>query len=301
MGKRSEGKNRPLNPSLSYTLENLQTKVCLQPHTQATDSWSPLIEKGFIAPYISENGQIRYLKHLGYLKSLYDYQGSFLVKSANNFPMDAGLASSASSFAALTKAANMALSELTGKNLLDTDKKLALASQKGSGSSCRSFFSPWAIWSDSSVEPIDLPYQKLSSVVIIADEAKKSVSSSLAHQQVLSSPLFKLRAHRANQRLEALLQALKYRQWPIAYQIVYDEFMDMHQLFETSSPSFSYFNQTTRNILNDLNDFWQDKNDGPLITMDAGANVHLLFHEEQVELQASLLERYIKGKYRVIF
>lgn len=95
------------------------------------------------------------------------------MQSCNNFPHSSGMASSASSFAALTRCAAIALSELTNKPIPSVDEQAQL-SRLGSGSSCRSFYSPWALWEDNEVKEIDLPYKELIyQGVIISNKKKK--------------------------------------------------------------------------------------------------------------------------------
>ena len=111
MGKLDESLNIPANPSLSYTLNQLQSNVQLETQTFDQDSWEPLSIPG-AAPFdLNPAAQARFLNHLGRIKAYFDYQGGFIVRSSNNFPHSSGLASSASSFAALTKCAIQALAE----------------------------------------------------------------------------------------------------------------------------------------------------------------------------------------------
>jgi diphosphomevalonate decarboxylase len=67
----------------------------------------------------------------------------------------------------------------------------------------------------------------------------------------------------------------------MARQIVWDEFIDMHRLFETSQPAFSYMTDASKKVLEDCQGMWNKWQDGPLVTMDAGANVHMLFRNDQ--------------------
>ncbi|MNL72875.1 hypothetical protein D3C87_1982590 [compost metagenome] len=67
----------------------------------------------------------------------------------------------------------------------------------------------------------------------------------------------------------------------MARQIVWDEFIDMHKLFETSTPPFSYMTEGSHQVLKDCESLWNKWQDGPLVTMDAGANVHMLFRFDQ--------------------
>ena len=56
----------------------------------------------------------------------------------------------------------------------------------------------------------------------------------------------------------------------------------MHKLFETASPPFSYTHSHLIKTLDYLKNYWNNKRDGPLVTMDAGSSVHLLFREDQL-------------------
>src|SRR3954468_12586695 len=102
MGKKDEALNLPINPSLSYTLPNLLTSVSLETQPGKKDFWEALQIPGAETFSLSELAQVRFLKHLSFLKNYFGYTGSFIVRSSNNFPQGSGLASSASSFAALT-------------------------------------------------------------------------------------------------------------------------------------------------------------------------------------------------------
>src|SRR5262245_57856701 len=100
MGKEPGSGNRPANASLSYTLEHLRSFVVIEPADK--NEWRPL--PGFEPLQLSETGLKKFLGHLERLKAHWKIPGHHRVLSANNFPADCGLASSASSFAALTLA-----------------------------------------------------------------------------------------------------------------------------------------------------------------------------------------------------
>ena len=295
MGKKDGGGNTPTNASLSYTLENLRTFVRLTPLTGSDqDHWQCLQGEGLQPLALSEKGQARFLQHLQNLKNKWNVEQNFLVESANNFPADCGLASSASSFAALTMAAAKALQPIRHQSWGDDQKTLSQLSRSGSGSSCRSFFSPWALWQHEYAEPMNLPVRDLHHLVVIVEDSKKEVSSSEAHRQVLTSPRFEGRPERAELRLRDLSQALQFDDWHMARQIVWDEFMDMHRLFETSRPAFSYMTEGSRQVLEDCQKFWSKWQDGPLVTMDAGANVHMLFRSENKKQMETYQEHFSK-------
>ncbi|OGV50368.1 MAG: diphosphomevalonate decarboxylase [Legionellales bacterium RIFCSPHIGHO2_12_FULL_42_9] len=299
MGKKNTENNTPDNPSLSYTLNKLQSSVMLESQAGKSDLWEPLLIPGAQPFDLNIAAQQRFLKHLAFLKSKFNYSGGFIVRSSNNFPHSSGLASSASSFAALTKCAVQALSELTKKPLPCLEEQAHL-SQLGSGSSCRSFFSPWALWDENKVGAIDLPYPQLDHHVIIISHNEKQVSSALAHLRVKTSPLYATRSQRARENLKILLHAFESQDWQDAFTITWREFHDMHTLFATSTDPFSYITPQSKELLNLLQDFWHHHGDGPLVTMDAGPNIHLLYRLDQLDLAEQFRNDHLIGNYDVL-
>jgi diphosphomevalonate decarboxylase len=292
MGKLPGSGNNPTNGSISYTLEHLRTVVEITQLQGSQDQWAPLIEPNLTKLELSQKGQDKFLKHFQFLKGYWNLNDDhFLIKSANNFPSDCGLASSASSFAALTKVAAEHF-----QNLKKTDKGsdsifLSKLSRKGSGSSCRSFFSPWALWKNEGAEPLNLKL-KLHSSVILLEQGKKEVSSSDAHERVLTSPRFKGRIERAELKLKDLISSIEKEKWKESYEIIWDEFWDMHELFHTSTPGFAYMNKTCREILSHIETQWKRTGHGPWVTLDAGPNIHLLFHEQELDFAKKYMEQF---------
>jgi diphosphomevalonate decarboxylase len=315
MGKSSLSGNRPTNASISYTLENLRTFVKLERISGNMDLWSPLSGPDFHSFVMSGRGQKKFLDHLVWLKEMWGASDQFFhVYSANNFPADAGIASSASSFAALTMAAwkefgnefgrhkeNLKKAnrqDTVGEDTASEKQFLSKLSQRGSGSSCRSFFGPWAIWRDEGASGLELPIKNLLHFVIVPDIAPKKVSSSEAHLRVLQSPRFVGRIDRAEIRLQGLLESLQTNHWRRAYELCWDEFIDMHELFETCPEPFSYRTEESHQILSVLSALWKTREDGPLVTMDAGSSVHVLWRPDQKSLAQSLHQDF-SVKYKV--
>lgn len=298
MGKKDSTLNTPDNPSLSYTLPHLTTAVELELNDNDEDIWEPLKREGYMAPSLGPKETVRYLSHLKRLKEEFGVTHNFTVRSANSFPQNCGLASSASSFAALTKASCVALSELLDSPTPELKVQASL-SRMGSGSSCRSFISPWCMWSGDQVNSIKFPYTKLLHMVVVADEKKKKVSSSEAHNRVATSLLYKGRVERATIRLGLFIEAMSLKNWSNAFELCWAEFWDMHALFETANPSFGYMTQKTFEILHHAKSIWTRISDGPLVTMDAGPNVHLLFRPEQALMAKDLKEKYIAQGHSV--
>jgi diphosphomevalonate decarboxylase len=286
MGKAFQGQNRASNPSLSYTVPHLRSECVLTP--DSADDWSPLEGEGVFPLALSEAGKKRYLSHLSFLKQSFGYPGCFHVKSANCFPSQCGLASSASSFAALTAACVFALQTMGHIGPIRL-QELASLSRQGSGSSCRSFMGPWVVWDKDQVVAKAFPMEALHHIVILTDTRSKTVSSSLAHQRVKTSPLMQGRVDRATNRLNALMAALAHSDWAAVCRISWQEFWDMHALFETAEEPFGYMNKETMTVLDYLRPQVLRGISPLLVTLDAGSNVHVLLRESDKEAIAALI------------
>lgn len=295
--------NRTCNRSLSYTLNNFVSAVELRKNS---DGNIDVFEDGLpiciseaesekfayqeiggskipISNIFSEIEKNKFLNHVSFLKDHYGYDGFFSLRSCNSFGKGVGLASSASSFAALTKCVAKAICEINGSKI-PSAQELSSLSRLGSGSSCRSFFSPFVIWEDAEVRQVDLLSYDLIHQIILIDSNEKKVPSSIAHKLVKTSLLFNGRFERANQRFDELIISFKRDDWKTAYEICWAEFKDMHAMFETAAPHFYYITAKTVEALEYIQNFWTINNDGPIVTIDAGANVQLLWREDQRKL-----------------
>lgn len=300
MGKKDSTTNVPANPSLSWTTPALRSFVRLQVNTNVQqDSWQshpnyPLT--------LSEFGQSKFLRFFDKLKQHFGLQNHyFTVSSGNNFPSDCGIASSASSFAALTLVCYQTARELVNCNEHSAFDLSAL-SRQGSGSSCRSFYPNWAKWQSEGAEPVSSSLQNLQHAVVVVESGKKTVSSSQAHLKVTESLLFEGRIERASKRFEQLSSLLSEptANWQQMYQLTWAEFWDMHALFETSSPAFGYMTGKSLDVLKQISAFWEQHQDGPIATMDAGANVHCLWRSDQNELKQALYKQFAEQQLTII-
>lgn len=297
MGKTDFGGNRPTNTSFSLSLPHLRSWVELEPlpAAAAADRWEPLA--GMDDPKLSVGAQERFRRHAAFVKAQLGLETMFVIRSANDFPSDCGLASSASSFAALTRALYEWSRRESGRVL--PVGEVAMLSRAGSGSSCRSFFDTWALWTPDEVRAVELPLREPIHQVIVVHAEKKDVSSSEAHKRVTSSALFTGRPARADARAEALLAAFRGGDWKKIHEICWIEFQDMHALFETSHPPFGYFEPGSVEVLRTVRALWNSQGDGPVVTMDAGPNVHLLWRPDQA-LQARIFASTWKVRHQVI-
>ena len=283
--------NIPLHPTISLELPELITTVHL--------TYSPLLTKDSWqmhpkAPKLAYKSIERYLQHLKRVKDVYNFCGNFSVYAYNNFPMGTGLASSASSFAALTECALQAIykiEKIHEKHQLSQVKKAQL-SRLGSGSSARSFFGPWAVGDGDEVCDASFgQYDNLEHVVLVLSTQQKHISSTQAHQLVRTSPIFKERQEKVQQRHNDLCHALQHNKWEHAYKLAWEDFIEMHRMFHTAKPRFSYCNQQVTKVLEHLQTWWEWHDDGPIVTMDAGPNIHLLFRSDQANMKKHLLKQ----------
>ncbi|MCS6837690.1 MAG: hypothetical protein NZ480_02490, partial [Bdellovibrionaceae bacterium] len=176
--------------------------------------------------------------------------------------------------------------------------ELAAISRIGSGASVRSFMNGVVLWDRLTIRQIELPIIKGGShVVLVINDSKKKISSSQAHQRVSSSALLEDRPRRVKERLERMIRPDV--SWQDLFMIVWNEFWDMMALFETSRPPFGYFCGPTVEILNFIRDYWENKNDGPLVTMDAGPNIHLIFRQDHGSNLKEELLREIKQRWNI--
>ena len=275
MGKTSAQQNLPTNPSISYTLNHLRSFVTIEPISGDKDQWQPLVGDGLLSLELTEKGKTKFLNHLSRIKDIWGIKQAYLVKSANNFPSDCGIASSSSSFAALTFAAATEFEKLQ-PNGRATPESMSKISRLGSGSSCRSFFDSWAMWETDGAQEWNGQFKDLNHSVMLHDSTKKDVSSSDAHVRVPSSPLFAARLKNVKNRLVLLEKANANADWNTFCALAIEEFEEMHQLFETSVPSFSYRNENTMSVLKRLHQINGELKTKMLITMDAGNNIHFM-------------------------
>lgn len=280
MGKKAEG-NVPMNSSLSWTLDYLRSFVQIEKSTASTDSWEA--HPQFPDMALTEKGKTKFLNHFKNIKKIFGLENHFfVVRSGNNFPADCGIASSASSFAALTLAAVKCLETFHATKKLSHEEIIAL-SRQGSGSSCRSHFPGLVEWTEEHVAPLTSRLTSLSHMVVMVSDGVKKVSSSQAHEAVKTSSLIRGRAERAEERFRLLkTEVLTFpANWKNIFELTWADFWDMHALFETSQPSFGYMSAGSLAVLNLTKQLWETAGDGPIVTMDAGPNVHLLWRPDQ--------------------
>ena len=301
-GNRDHWLRLPANPSLSMNMGGLTTitSVVFDPALNE----DVLILGGRV---ISGKGRERVSRFLDHVrKKTFDVSGTAevfhlfaRVESRNNFPAGAGLASSASGFAALAVAASAA----AGLRL--SEAELSRLARLGSGSACRSVpggFVEWALGVDDqssfaqSIAPAD--YWDLRDVVALIDVGHKTVGSTEGHVAADTSPLQEARVATAADRLAKARSAVLRRDFAALAEVVELDSLMMHAVMITSSPSLMYWQPTTVAVMQAVVR-WRSMGLEACTTIDAGPNVHVLCTADATpEVEQRL--RAIAGVQRVI-
>jgi diphosphomevalonate decarboxylase len=213
------------------------------------------------------------------------------IESRNNFPMGAGIASSASAFASLALAASAAAG-------LDLDEaELSRLARKGSGSACRSIPSGYVEWLADSCEPdsgavsIAPPeHWDLRDCIAIVHKGHKPVSSAEGHALAYTSPLQSARVAGAPQRLEVCRNAILECDFEALARVVELDNHLMHAVMMTSSPRLLYWKPATLTIMQAV-EAWREEGIAACYTIDAGPNVHVICEKDYREVVEARLRR----------
>lgn len=289
-GRADHALRLPLNSSISMNLDRATTitTVAFDP-ALARDQVTILGE----SEDTSARAASRVTMHLDRIRNLAHIDLHARVVSQNSFPMGAGIASSASAFAALTFAAVTA----AGLNL--DERTLTILARLGSGSACRSIpagFVEWhaAVTSDGSfagqIAPPD--HWDLRDLIAIVQTAPKKVGSTKGQEQVDTSPFAAARLSEAERALPVVREALLARDFVTFGEETEQEALRMHAVAMTARPSVLYWSPETMRVLHAVHQ-WRADGLPAYCTIDAGANVHVLcegHHATTVEQELRALE-----------
>ena len=296
----------PANPSISFTLNNCKTVTKLEfvKKLDNTDfSFDLLFEgkpKEDFKPKIVKFFQ-RIEQYLPFLK---DYH--FTIDTENTFPHSSGIASSASGMAALA----MNLMDLERELNPDmTDEyffqKASFLARLGSGSACRSVKGNIVVWgehkeTDGSSDLVGVPFadevhpvfRSYQDTILLVDKGEKQVSSTVGHDLMHGHPFAQQRFAQAHENLSAIKTALTEGNVDVFMNIVESEALTLHAMMMTSQPYFILMKPNTLEIINRIWKFRAEKKVPVCFTLDAGANVHVLYPENDA---AKVLE-FIKNE-----
>lgn len=286
----------PANPSISLTLNNCKTvtKLSFEPKEdngafsfdllfegQPKESFRPKIEKFFerVHPY---------------LPFLTQYH--FTIDTHNTFPHSSGIASSASGMAAL--AVNlMSLERVLNPGMTQEyfNQKASFLARLGSGSACRSVTGNVVIWGNHTETPgstdlYGVEYTTVADIfttyqdtILLVDKGEKQVSSTLGHDLMHGHPFAEQRFAQAHTNLSAIKTALATGDTDAFIKITESEALTLHAMMMTSNPYFILMKPNTLQIINKIWEFRAETGIPVCFTLDAGANVHVLYPQANRE------------------
>jgi diphosphomevalonate decarboxylase len=278
----------PENPSISFTLSDCKTITeVTYTKKEGTDfsfdvSFKPKIQTFFE----------RIESYMPFLRAYH-----FKIETSNTFPHSSGIASSASGMSAIALCLldiERALSEVEISNAYFNQKASFLA-RLGSGSACRSIEGELVVWGknestessdlygvkfEGDVHPNFLDYQD---AILLVDKGEKQVSSTVGHKLMFGHPYAKERFAQAHENMAKLKKVLASGDLKAFVKIVESEALTLHAMMMTSMPYFILMKPNTLEIINKIWAYRAENNSNICFTLDAGANVHVLFPKVEKE------------------
>lgn len=287
-GNLDEALRIPMNGSLSMTLDAATTTTTVTFDPALTQDSLQLNGRPADAEATARASQ-----HLDHIRRLAGVELCAAITSQNNFPTGAGIASSASGFAALTVAACAAL----GLEL--SNIALSRIARLGSGSACRSIDGGFVEWlpggrhEDSYAVPLAPPdHWDLADIIAIVSTEHKSVGSSSGHGLAHSSPFYQARLGTLQGTLQRVRRAILERDFTGLGELIEEEAIYLHVTAMTSRPSVLYWRAGSINVMHALRR-WRAQGDEAVgyFTMDAGPNVHVIAERRCVPALVSRLQQ----------
>ena len=283
----------PANPSISFTLNSCKTitKLSFEKKQEVSNfSFDLLFEgkpKEDFKPKIQKFFE-RIAVYCPYLTSFH-----LTIDTQNTFPHSSGIASSASGMAAL--AINiMSLEKLLNPEMTDDYfyQKASFLARLGSGSACRSVKGSIVVWGNhaeisGSTDLFGVPFssevhsnfKNYQDTILLVDKGEKQVSSTVGHDLMHNHPFAEQRFAQAHHNLLAIKSVLENGNLEEFIKIVESEALTLHAMMMTSMPYFILMKPNTLEIINKI---WKFRNETKIpvcFTLDAGANVHVLYPE----------------------
>lgn len=284
-GNRENTLRLPMNGSISMNLDGLTTRTTVS--FQPSLAFDELIINGH---EVTGAGLDRVSYILDIIRGMANVHDRAEVMTENNFPAGAGIASSASAFAALALAGSTA----AGLNLREPE--LSRLARRGSGSASRSIpggFVEWQVGTtddDSfafSIAPAD--HWNLVDCIAIVSASHKKTGSTEGHSIAPTSPLQAARVADAPRRLELCRQAILDKDFNAFASIVELDSDMMHSVMMTSTPALHYWKPASIDVMNSVR-AWRVDGLPACYTVDAGANIHVM----TIESEAHIVEKRLR-------
>ncbi len=299
----------PANPSVSFTLNNCKTITQLdftKKENDGTFSFDLFFEgkpKEDFKPKIQKFFE-RIAYYCPYLTAYH-----FRIDTKNTFPHSSGIASSASGMAALAMTI-MSLEKAISPDIKEDyfHQKASFLARLGSGSACRSIKGGVVVWGNhndingsSDLFGVEFPsaihqnFKNYQDTILLVDKGEKQVSSTVGHDLMHNHPFAEQRFAQAHRNLSAIKTVLVNGNLDEFIKIVESEALTLHAMMMTSLPYFILMKPNTLEIINRI---WKFRNDIKIpvcFTLDAGANVHVLYPENVRETVLQFITTELVG------
>jgi len=296
----------PENPSISFTLNECKTMTSLtftKKESNHDFSFEVILDgekKDDFKPKI----QTFFERIESFLPFLKDYH--FVIDTKNTFPHSSGIASSASGMSALALCL-MSIEKELGSEMSEEffNQKASFLSRLGSGSACRSVEGDLIVWgkhkqitNSTDLYGVKYPFEvhenfkNYQDTILLVDKGEKQVSSTVGHNLMHGHPFAEERFNQAHDNLSKLIHIFKEGDLNSFIKIVESEALTLHAMMMTSMPYFILMKPNTLEIINKIWRFRRETNLHICFTLDAGANVHILYPEKEA---AQILE-FIKSE-----
>ena len=293
-GNRDNALRIPMNGSISMNLDGLYTRTTVS--FQPSLPYDELIINGH---EVRGAGSERISYILDIIRGMANIHERAEVMSENNFPSGAGIASSASAFAALA----LAGSKAAGLQLSERD--LSRLARRGSGSAARSIPGGFVEWQAGAGDEDSFAFSiagsdhwDLVDCVAIVSTAHKKTGSTEGHAIASTSPLQSARIADAPRRLEICRKAILERDFNTFASIVELDSDMMHAVMMTSTPALHYWKPASLEVMNRVRD-WRMDGIPVCYTVDAGPNIHVICPETEAQMVDKKL-REIRGVDNVL-
>lgn len=286
----------PKNPSLSFSLKECYTQTSLSYQT----SNSKPKRKFFFNGEENEKFAQRIWSLLVTFSSFYPFLSQIDIKidTKNSFPHSAGIASSASAMSALALCLVDMEQKIFGQKLKEDEffLKASYLARLGSGSASRSVYKGYSIWGntkevDASSDIYAIAYNKnihrnflgLKDAILIVNADEKSVSSSAGHRLMDTHFYAKSRMYQAAINIKTLIKVLDNGDYNTFAEIVENEALSLHALMMSAKPGYMLMKGASIAIIEKVRAYRKKTNDFLCFTLDAGPNVHLIYHPNNQE------------------
>lgn len=295
------GDQLPKNPSLSFTLNRSKTLtqvkyVLHKNHVNHETDFSFQFEGAQSDSF--KQKLINYLKKITPLCPMVSFL-KLSISSQNTFPHSAGIASSASSMAAMALTICSIEKELFPDQFESDEYFFAKASylaRLGSGSACRSVYGGAVSWGVKSNEyaselvSFDNIFKTYQNAILVVSTDKKSVTSRQGHALMEEHFYKEARFKQAKHNYSALVRTMEKGDLESFIQIVEIEALSLHAMMMTSEPSFLLLTPQSLHIINRIRAFRERFGANVCFTIDAGPNIHLLYPKRQKDQIVSFIK-----------